>query len=85
MAETAGRSGGLLDSLRRFGSTALEIIHTRIELFASSGGIEQLVECLRVVENRCRRRARQPLGEGEIGHGCIVARGVLLALNLTEC
>jgi uncharacterized membrane protein YqjE len=35
MAETAGRSGGLLDSLRRFGSTALEIIHTRIELFAT--------------------------------------------------
>ena len=35
MAETAGRSGGLLDSLRRFGSTAREIIHTRIELFAT--------------------------------------------------
>lgn len=35
MADSAGHSGGLLHSLRRFGSTTLEIVHTRIELFAT--------------------------------------------------
>lgn len=35
MTEEAGRHSGLLGSLRQFASTVLEIVYTRIELFAT--------------------------------------------------
>ena len=35
MSEEAGRSGGLLDSLRNLARTFLAIVQTRIEIFAS--------------------------------------------------
>ena len=65
MAETAGRSGGLLDSLRRFASTALEIIHTRIELFATELDEE-------------RARIARALWLAVIGTFCL-SLGILLA------
>jgi len=66
MSEEAGRSGGLLNSLRGFTSTIIEVICTRIELFA-------------VELDEERRRIARALWLAAVGAFCL-SLGILLAV-----
>ena len=67
MSMEAGRSGGLLGSLRRLGATVIEIIHTRVELFATELEEE-------------RARLARALWLAAIGGFCLAVGVMLLVL-----
>ena len=66
MSEEAGRKGGLLGSLRGFASTLIEVIYTRVELFAVEFDEE-------------RRRIARALWLAAVGAFCL-SLGILLAV-----
>ena len=65
MTDKAGRSSGLLGSLRQFASTTIEVVYTRIELFATELDEE-------------RQRIVRALWLAAIGAFCL-SLGILLA------
>jgi uncharacterized membrane protein YqjE len=66
MSEEAGRKGGLLSSLRCLTSTLIEVLYTRVELFA-------------VELDEERRRITQALWLAAMGAFCL-SLGILLAV-----